>query len=73
VPLHPCASRGAASPTRSYRWLSAVGSADWLGFPDFHHPDFKWSAIILVLPAVIALIAENTGHVKPESTDDHGW
>ncbi len=41
-----------------------VGDADWFGFPDFHGPDFKWSAIVLVLPAIIALIAENTGHVK---------
>ena len=41
-----------------------VEDADWFGFPSFHGPDFKWSAIVLVLPAVIALIAENTGHVK---------
>ncbi len=41
-----------------------VGDADWFGFPDFHGPEFKWSAIVLVLPAIIALIAENTGHVK---------
>ncbi|HEX6937719.1 MAG TPA: solute carrier family 23 protein [Actinomycetes bacterium] len=41
-----------------------VEAADWIGFPDLTSPDFKFSAIILVLPAVIALIAENTGHVK---------
>ncbi|MEP6761176.1 MAG: solute carrier family 23 protein [Sporichthyaceae bacterium] len=44
--------------------FDAVKSADWFGLPDFTGPDFKFSAIILVLPAVIALIAENTGHVK---------
>ena len=44
--------------------FDAVGNADWFGLPDFHGPEFQWSAIILVLPAVIALIAENTGHVK---------
>ncbi|MGH3328378.1 MAG: uracil-xanthine permease family protein [Streptomycetales bacterium] len=44
--------------------LSAVGDATWIGLPAFHSPDFKTSAVILVLPAVIALIAENTGHVK---------
>jgi uracil-xanthine permease len=44
--------------------FDAVGAANWLGLPDFHAPDFKFSAILLVLPAVIALIAENTGHVK---------
>jgi xanthine/uracil permease len=30
----------------------------------WHLPDFKFAFILLVLPAVIALIAENTGHVK---------
>ncbi|MGH3344032.1 MAG: uracil-xanthine permease family protein [Carbonactinosporaceae bacterium] len=44
--------------------LSTVGDATWVGLPAFHAPDFKTSAVILVLPAVIALIAENTGHVK---------
>jgi uracil-xanthine permease len=42
----------------------ALSQADWIGLPDFHGPAFQWSAIVLVLPAVIALIAENTGHVK---------
>ena len=41
-----------------------VSSAHWFGFPHTHAPDFKMSAILLALPAVIALIAENTGHVK---------
>lgn len=44
--------------------FDAVANADWIGLPNFHAPDFKISAIILVLPAVIALIAENIGHVK---------
>jgi uracil-xanthine permease len=44
--------------------FDAIKSADWLGFPDLTAPSFKWSAILLCLPAVIALIAENTGHVK---------
>lgn len=44
--------------------FDAVGDASWIGLPEFHGPEFKVSAIILVLPAVIALIAENTGHVK---------
>ncbi len=41
-----------------------VGDAKWIGFPDLTAPDIKFSAVLLVLPAVIALIAENTGHVK---------
>ncbi|TNY34976.1 uracil-xanthine permease family protein [Thermomonospora catenispora] len=44
--------------------FSGVKEAAWFGLPDMHAPDFKMSAILLVLPAVIALIAENTGHVK---------
>jgi uracil-xanthine permease len=50
-----------------------VVQADWFGLPSFHAPDFKTSAILLALPAVIALIAENTGHVKAvaEMTGDN--
>ncbi|MQA86182.1 MAG: nitrate reductase [Streptosporangiales bacterium] len=44
--------------------FSTVGDAAWFGLPSFHAPDFRTSAVLLVLPAVIALIAENTGHVK---------
>ncbi|MFD3642506.1 uracil-xanthine permease family protein [Streptomyces griseus] len=44
--------------------LSAVGSADWIGLPSFHAPSFELSAILVALPVVIALIAENAGHVK---------
>jgi uracil-xanthine permease len=44
--------------------FAAVGDAAWIGLPSFHAPEIKVSAVLLVLPAVIALIAENTGHVK---------
>jgi uracil-xanthine permease len=58
--------------------FDGVKGADWIGFPPktgslgpdgsalvgWHLPDFKWAFVLLVLPAVIALIAENTGHVK---------
>ncbi|RFU84210.1 nitrate reductase [Streptomyces triticagri] len=44
--------------------FSAVGKADWVGLPSFHAPSFEWSAILVALPVVIALIAENAGHVK---------
>jgi xanthine/uracil permease len=43
--------------------FSAVADAAWFGLPATHAPDFEMSAMLLVLPAVIALIAENTGHV----------
>lgn len=44
--------------------LSGVGEAAWFGLPDLHGPSFDAAAIVVVLPAVIALIAENTGHIK---------
>ncbi|MFC1402939.1 MULTISPECIES: uracil-xanthine permease family protein [Streptacidiphilus] len=44
--------------------LSAVGKASWAGLPHFHGPSFSASAIVVALPVVIALIAENAGHVK---------
>ncbi|MFE7979496.1 uracil-xanthine permease family protein [Streptomyces shenzhenensis] len=44
--------------------LSGVGKADWFGLPSFHGPSFQWSAVLVALPVVIALVAENAGHVK---------
>ncbi|MHB1614784.1 MAG: uracil-xanthine permease family protein [Actinomycetes bacterium] len=44
--------------------FSGVGKAAWFGLPPFHAPSFNAGYVLLVLPAVIALIAENTGHVK---------
>ncbi|MFE3449340.1 uracil-xanthine permease family protein [Nonomuraea sp. NPDC059194] len=44
--------------------FEAVAQADWIGLPTLHGPVFEVSAIVLVLPVVIALIAENVGHVK---------
>ncbi|GAB3494201.1 solute carrier family 23 protein [Nocardiopsis coralliicola] len=44
--------------------LSGVADAAWVGLPEFHAPEFQLSAIMVALPAVIALIAENAGHVK---------
>jgi uracil-xanthine permease len=44
--------------------FSGVGKADWFGLPTMSGPTFTGSFILLVIPAVIALIAENTGHVK---------
>ena len=44
--------------------LSGVAQAPWFGLPPVHAPAFELSAIVVVLPAVIALLAENTGHVK---------
>jgi uracil-xanthine permease len=44
--------------------FDTVGQANWFGLPDFTAPHFSLNFSLLVLPAVIALIAENAGHVK---------
>ena len=65
---------GATEATTHNRvdWSSVAG-APWVGFPSgeladgvpvVHGPSFELAFILLVLPGVIALIAENTGHVK---------
>ncbi len=52
---------------------AGVEAAHWIGLPSgkladgvsvVHGPSFSLTFILLVLPGVIALIAENTGHVK---------
>ncbi|MFB6439396.1 uracil-xanthine permease family protein [Streptomyces sp. NPDC056411] len=56
---------GAGQVTDHWRLdFSAVGKADWIGLPQFHGPSFQWSAVLVALPVVIALVAENAGHVK---------
>ncbi|MEU9119145.1 solute carrier family 23 protein [Streptomyces sp. NPDC048506] len=56
---------GAGKVTDHWRLdLSAVGQADWIGLPHIHGPSFQTSAILVALPVVIALVAENAGHVK---------
>ncbi|WP_299542383.1 uracil-xanthine permease family protein [uncultured Streptomyces sp.] len=44
--------------------FSGVANADWIGVPNFHAPNFSGSAILVALPVLVALIAENAGHVK---------
>jgi uracil-xanthine permease len=44
--------------------LSGVQDAAWFGLPTLHAPEFQVQFILLALPGVIALIAENTGHVR---------
>lgn len=43
---------------------SGIAAAPWIGLPEFQTPTFSLSVLPLFLPAVIALIAENIGHVK---------
>jgi uracil-xanthine permease len=51
---------GASKPT-------TLGDAKWVGLPDFTAPHFSFNALLLFLPVVIILIAENAGHVKAVS------
>ncbi len=57
--------------------LSGVVEAAWIGLPErttiaadgaesvgWHLPSFSIAAILVIMPAVVALIAENAGHVK---------
>ena len=38
--------------------------AKWVGGPPFHTPSFTLYGISLIIPVVLVLLAENTGHVK---------
>ncbi len=42
----------------------AVREADWVGLPKFESPEFQLNAILLTIPVIVVLIAENVGHVK---------
>jgi uracil-xanthine permease len=69
---------GAGKVTTHFRTnFDNLASQPWFGLPPsttmgadgkeivgIHAPSFSVAAILLVLPAVVALIAENTGHVK---------
>ncbi|MBO0681430.1 nitrate reductase [Mycolicibacterium sp. S2-37] len=43
---------------------ATIAAAPWIGLPDFQTPSFSLAVLPMFLPAVIALIAENIGHVK---------
>lgn len=44
--------------------FDGVKSAKWLAAPSFTTPSFDTNAILLFIPVVLVLIAENVGHVK---------
>jgi uracil-xanthine permease len=46
---------------------SAIKAAPWVGLPEFQTPTFTLTVLPMFLPAVIALVAENIGHVKSVS------
>ncbi|QNP47304.1 solute carrier family 23 protein [Diaphorobacter aerolatus] len=44
--------------------LSGVINAPWFGMPSFHAPVFEAQAMLLIVPVVVILVAENLGHIK---------
>lgn len=47
--------------------LSGVASAAWVGLPRFASPVFEPQALLLIVPVVVVLVAENLGHLKAVS------
>ena len=43
---------------------AGIAAAAWVGLPHFQTPTFDLAVLPMFLPAVIALVAENIGHVK---------
>jgi uracil-xanthine permease len=76
--VQQCSAAGKCVPVHRIDW-SQVAHAPWLGIPKTivsptfgpltgpHLPAFKLTFILLVIPSVIALLAENSGHVKAVS------
>lgn len=44
--------------------FSPIANAAWFGLPSFHQPVFQSTAILMIAPVFIILIAENLGHFK---------
>jgi len=48
--------------------FDGVKAAKWVAMPTFTTPTFETNAILLFIPVVLVLIAENVGHVKAVAT-----
>ena len=48
--------------------FDGVRAAKWIAMPTFTTPTFETNAILLFVPVVLVLIAENVGHVKAVAT-----
>jgi uracil-xanthine permease len=76
--VQSCTAAGKCVAVHRIDW-SGVAHAPWIGLPKTlvsptfgpltgpHLPAFKLTFILLVIPSVIALLAENSGHVKAVS------
>ncbi|HWP18207.1 MAG TPA: solute carrier family 23 protein [Burkholderiaceae bacterium] len=47
--------------------LSGIANAPWFGLPNFAAPVFDGTAMLLIAPVAIILVAENLGHIKAVS------
>ncbi|MDN5687668.1 MAG: nitrate reductase, partial [Brachybacterium sp.] len=43
--------------------FAPVADAAWIGLPEFHHPTVDPGLVVMFLPVVLVLLAENVGHV----------
>lgn len=44
--------------------FGGLSAAPWFGMPTFHSPEFNVTAMSLIAPVAIILVAENLGHIK---------
>ena len=51
--------------------FSVIQNAAWLGVPEFTPPVFDIDAIVLIVPVVVILVAENLGHIKAVNVMTH--
>lgn len=47
--------------------FTALNNAPWLGLPKLTAPEFKFSAITVILPVAVILVVENLGHIRAVS------
>ncbi|WP_051919028.1 solute carrier family 23 protein [Basilea psittacipulmonis] len=47
--------------------FESVAQASWFGLPQFTTPTFEWSAISVIAPVAVILVAENLGHIRAVS------
>ncbi len=43
--------------------FTAIIDASWIGFPKFTAPVMNWSAVIIIAPACLVVLAEHIGHL----------
>ncbi|MDR2036248.1 MAG: NCS2 family nucleobase:cation symporter [Coriobacteriales bacterium] len=48
--------------------FESVAEAAWVGLPAFQLPEVNFSVLLMFLPVVLVLVAENIGHVKSVAT-----